>query len=130
MCQESWWLCAFYQSVGDDEPDVLIIKEERPDNIRCEQTLGETQTAGNREYGGVLLFITYLRDNVYNHMSYYTCVLWNRFIKMSIVRRNVTINNSVVLSVVYCVFYFILIFKRKLLKCNKLLNVNSDLKWK
>ncbi|CAM4479709.1 unnamed protein product [Leuciscus chuanchicus] len=35
------------ESVGDDEPDVLIIKEERPDNIRCEQSLGETKTAGN-----------------------------------------------------------------------------------
>ncbi|XP_048052553.1 zinc finger protein 264 isoform X1 [Megalobrama amblycephala] len=38
------------QSVGDDEPDVLIIKEERPDNMRCEQPGGETKTAENREY--------------------------------------------------------------------------------
>lgn len=37
------------QSVGDDEPDVLIIKEERPDNMRCEQPGGETKTAENRE---------------------------------------------------------------------------------
>lgn len=31
-------------------------------------------------------------------------------------RINVTINNSVVLSVVYCVFYFILIFREKTIK--------------
>jgi len=69
MDLESWWHCAFFQSVGEDEPDVLIIKEERPDNIRCEQSLGETKTAGNREYGGVLLFfLTYLRVSYY----YYT----------------------------------------------------------
>jgi len=42
---------------------------ERPDNIRCEQSLGETKTVGNREYGGVLLFfLTYLRVSYY----YYT----------------------------------------------------------
>ncbi|XP_051747722.1 zinc finger protein 181 isoform X2 [Ctenopharyngodon idella] len=37
------------QSVGDDEPDVLIIKEERPDNMRCEQPEGETKTAENHD---------------------------------------------------------------------------------
>lgn len=50
MCLESWQHCTFYQSVEDDEPDVLIIKEERPDNMRCEQSERETETAENCEY--------------------------------------------------------------------------------
>ncbi|XP_016346606.1 zinc finger protein 397-like isoform X4 [Sinocyclocheilus anshuiensis] len=37
------------ESVEDDEPDVLIIKEERPDNMRCEQSERETETTENRE---------------------------------------------------------------------------------
>ncbi|XDV15450.1 hypothetical protein PO909_015545 [Leuciscus waleckii] len=53
------------ESVGDDEPDVLIIKEERPDNIRCEQSLGETKTAGNHDtqYRSAGSFVAVHREN-------------------------------------------------------------------
>ncbi len=31
-------------------PDVLLIKEERPGNMRCEQSERETETTEKREY--------------------------------------------------------------------------------
>ncbi|XP_073699007.1 uncharacterized protein [Garra rufa] len=54
------------ESVEDDEPDVLIIKEERPDNLRCKQSERETETAENRntQYGSAAgVFATVHRDN-------------------------------------------------------------------
>ncbi|KAG1956339.1 zinc finger protein 773 [Pimephales promelas] len=53
------------ESVGEDEPDVLIIKEERPDNIRCEQSLGETKTVGNHDtqYMSAGSFVAVHREN-------------------------------------------------------------------
>lgn len=58
MYQESLQHCACYQSVVDDEPDVLIIKEERPDSMRCEQSERETDTAENRKY--TVLFLMFV----------------------------------------------------------------------
>lgn len=40
---------AYHQSVEDGEPDVLIIKEERPENTRCEQSEREKQTTENHK---------------------------------------------------------------------------------
>uniref|UniRef100_A0A8C1DFU0 Si:dkey-56e3.3 n=2 Tax=Cyprinus carpio TaxID=7962 RepID=A0A8C1DFU0_CYPCA len=52
------------ESVEDDEPDVLIIKEERPDNMRCEQSERETETTENQDTQyGAGVFVTVHRDN-------------------------------------------------------------------
>ncbi len=63
MYQESLQHCACYQSVVDDEPDVLIIKEERPDSMRCEQSERETETAENHKYA--VLFLMFVCVCVY-----------------------------------------------------------------
>ncbi|KAF4118482.1 zinc finger protein 892 isoform X1 [Onychostoma macrolepis] len=53
------------ESVVDDQPDVLIIKEERPDSMRCEQSERETETAENHntQYGSAGVLVTVHRDN-------------------------------------------------------------------
>ncbi|XP_059410472.1 zinc finger protein 184 isoform X2 [Carassius carassius] len=53
------------ESVEDDEPDVLIIKEERPDSMRCEQSERETETTENYDtkYRNAGVFATVHRDN-------------------------------------------------------------------
>ncbi|XP_052461123.1 zinc finger protein 16-like isoform X2 [Carassius gibelio] len=52
------------ESVEDEEPDCLIIKEERPDNMRCEQSEREIETTEDQDTqydAGV--FVTVHRDN-------------------------------------------------------------------
>ncbi len=49
----------------DDEPDVIIIKEERPGSMRCEQSERETETAENRKYAVLYLIFVYISMCVY-----------------------------------------------------------------
>ncbi|XP_067297249.1 uncharacterized protein si:dkey-56e3.3 isoform X2 [Pseudorasbora parva] len=53
------------ETVEDNEPDVLIIKEERPDNTRCDQPDGETKTGGNHDtqYRSAGSFVAVHREN-------------------------------------------------------------------
>ncbi|XP_016346608.1 zinc finger protein 397-like isoform X6 [Sinocyclocheilus anshuiensis] len=51
------------QSVENDEPDILLIKEERAGNERCEQSETETETTENHTQYGAGVFVTVHRDN-------------------------------------------------------------------
>ncbi|XP_016346607.1 zinc finger protein 397-like isoform X5 [Sinocyclocheilus anshuiensis] len=52
------------QSVENDEPDILLIKEERAGNERCEQSETETETTENQDTQyGAGVFVTVHRDN-------------------------------------------------------------------
>ncbi|KAL1281984.1 hypothetical protein QQF64_000787 [Cirrhinus molitorella] len=65
------------QSVGDNEPDVLLIKEERPGNVRCEQSERETQTTENHkddsQYRSAEVFVTIHKDNCIDHNTVQHC---------------------------------------------------------
>ncbi|KAI7811206.1 zinc finger protein 397 [Triplophysa rosa] len=56
-----------HQSEGDEEPDVLIIKEERPDNINGEDSEREANPTENQkddtQYGNAGIFVSVNRDN-------------------------------------------------------------------
>lgn len=55
-----------HQSVGDEEPDVLIIKEERTDNINGEESEVEATTENQKEdtqYGNAGIFVSVNREN-------------------------------------------------------------------
>uniref|UniRef100_A0A9J7ZXF7 Si:dkey-56e3.3 n=1 Tax=Cyprinus carpio carpio TaxID=630221 RepID=A0A9J7ZXF7_CYPCA len=51
------------ESVENDEPDIVLIKEERPGNERCEQSERETETTENHTQYGAGVFVTVHRDN-------------------------------------------------------------------
>ncbi|XP_050972346.1 zinc finger protein 184 isoform X2 [Labeo rohita] len=65
------------QSVGDNEPDVLLIKEERPGNVRCEQSERETQTTENHkddsQYRSAGVYVTVHRDNFIDQNTVQHC---------------------------------------------------------
>ncbi|XP_043091572.1 zinc finger protein 287 isoform X2 [Puntigrus tetrazona] len=62
------------ESAVDNEPDVVIIKEERPDNMGCEQSERETETAANHtKYESAGVFVTVHRDNVVDQDTVQHC---------------------------------------------------------